>query len=323
MFLKSSIQGVELRRWLPIILIACFGCSTTQEARPAGTNPEVAKTPAVSANKGSVLVVLSSANSIPLKEGKRYRTGYFLNEVMVPVRALMQAQYQPVFATPTGSRAEMDVHSDSASFFANEADYKDIQRLRHELGDLQQTRSLKSVVAEGLDRYRALLIPGGHAAMGDLTESPELATVLRHFHEQGKPTAAICHGPGALLASLPKAHDFIAALANGDRVQAKQLGAEFPYTGYRLTVFSTAEEQTVESGGPNQFLGGKVLFYLEDALRTAGANVEVEQPFKSHVVRDHELITAQQPASDAEFTQALLAAIHEKETATRQVRASQ
>jgi putative intracellular protease/amidase len=232
---------------------------------------------------------------------------------MVPVRALIAAHYEPVFATPHGTPAVMDAHSDSAQFFANEADYRDIVELRHRLHDLQQTRALPELLREGLEPYRGLLVPGGHAAMGDLPENADLGRVLRHFHERQKPTALICHGPGALLSTLPHPNAFTTALAKGDQAAAKSESEGFPYAGYRLTVFSTAEEQTVEDGGAGAFLGGKVQFYLDQALAAAGAHVDVKEPFKSHVVVDRELISAQQPASDTAFTQALLDALQKSQ----------
>jgi putative intracellular protease/amidase len=301
-------------RWLLLfgsILLAA--CAKKPDAATSSRTPAGSPSTSSADSRGRVLVVLSSSNQLPLKEGRSYRTGYFLNEVMVPVRALLAAHYEPVFATPAGTPAVMDPHSDSAQFFAGEADYREIVALRHRLHDLQQTTALSALVGEALEPYRALLVPGGHAAMGDLVESAELGRVLRHFHERRKPTALICHGPGALLSTLARAGDFTTALANGDEAAAKAASVGFPYAGYRLTVFSKAEEQVVEEGGAGAFLGGKVRFYLDQALAAAGAQVEVHEPFKSHVVVDRELISAQQPASDAAFTQALLEALQKSQ----------
>jgi len=46
-----------------------------------------------------------------------------------------------------------------------------------------------------------------------------------------------------------------------------------------MTIFSTAEEQQRE---PLE-IGGKVLFYPDFALRTAGGDVSVVEPWKSYV----------------------------------------
>ncbi|HWA74472.1 MAG TPA: type 1 glutamine amidotransferase domain-containing protein [Polyangiaceae bacterium] len=301
-------------RWLPLFGVFLLGaCARKPDAATSSRAPEGTPSATAASSRGRVLVVLSSSNQLPLKEGRSYRTGYFLNEVMVPVRALLTAHYEPVFATPAGTPAVMDPHSDSPQFFATEADYREIVELRHRLHDLSRTSALSAVLREGLEPYLALLVPGGHAAFGDLLENPELGRVLTHFHERHKPTALICHGPSALLSTLPRAGDFTAALANGDQAAAKAASVGFPYAGYRLTAFSTAEEQVVEEGGAGAFLGGKVRFYLDQALTAAGAQVEVREPFKSHVVVDRELISAQQPASDAAFTQALLDALQKSQ----------
>jgi putative intracellular protease/amidase len=286
-------------------------CAGKPAAAVAATPHSHAVPTASSPSRGSVLVVLSSSNRLPLKEGRSYATGYFLNELMIPVRALIKAHYEPVFATPLGTPAVMDPHSDGANFFVNAAEYREISELRDQLEGLRETRTLTSVLEAGLENYRALFVPGGHAAMGDLVESAELGRVLRHFHERSKPTAVICHGPAALLSTLPRG--FVSALVNGDVAGARAANAGFPYAGYRVTAFSTAEEQAVEEGGRSALLGGKVQFYLDQALTAAGAHVDVKEPFKSHVVVDRELISAQQPASDAAFTQALLDALEKSD----------
>ncbi len=55
---------------------------------------------ASAASKGNILVVVSSESSIELKNGKRYQTGYSLNELAVPVKALIEAGDEVTFANP-------------------------------------------------------------------------------------------------------------------------------------------------------------------------------------------------------------------------------
>src|SRR5687768_5730143 len=75
-----------------------------------------------------ILVVLSSENKITLKDGIVHPTGFFLSELMVPVEALIEAGYEPVFATPKGNRPSMDKVSDSAFWFGgNEARLREIK----------------------------------------------------------------------------------------------------------------------------------------------------------------------------------------------------
>ena len=73
--------------------------------------------------------------------------------------------------------------------------------MTEQLTQAQNVRSLQDVMQQGLDRYSAIFIPGGHAPLIDLANNPMVGTTLQHFHHKGKPTAAICHGPITLLAA--------------------------------------------------------------------------------------------------------------------------
>src|SRR5579859_2747995 len=51
--------------------------------------------------KGKILVLVSSGHGLPLQDGKVYSgAGYYLNELTVPVRALMKDGYEITFANP-------------------------------------------------------------------------------------------------------------------------------------------------------------------------------------------------------------------------------
>jgi putative oxidoreductase len=73
--------------------------------------------------KGKVLVLVSSGHGLPLKDGKVYTgAGYYLNELTVPVRALMKEGYEITFANPKGNTPQMDVHSAVPDFFGGDDD---------------------------------------------------------------------------------------------------------------------------------------------------------------------------------------------------------
>ncbi|WP_394831456.1 type 1 glutamine amidotransferase domain-containing protein [Pendulispora rubella] len=261
-------------------------------------------------SRGKVLVVLSSTNSLPLRDHKEYKTGYFLNEMMVPVKAIVDAGLQPVFANPQGTTPVMDPHSDDPSFFGgNEQTLRDYKAFRDRLEGFSTPRKLRDVVREGLDGYVGVFFPGGHAPMGDLLQDSDVGATLQYFHAKGKPTGLICHGPIALLAASSQPPALVEAIAANDSKKASELARGWIYAGYRMTAFSTAEEKTAEEGGTRAFLGGKVRFYPDEALRMAGGNVETAPPGKSHVVHDRELFTGQQPFSDAEFAAQFLPAL--------------
>src|SRR6202046_3749200 len=74
------------------------------------------------ATKGKILALISSGRGLPLKDGKVYTgAGYYLNEVTVPVRALMNEGYEITFANPTGNTPQVHVHSEVVGFFGGGA----------------------------------------------------------------------------------------------------------------------------------------------------------------------------------------------------------
>ena len=143
--------------------------------------------------KGKVLVLVSSGYGLPLKDGKVYAgAGYYLNELTVPVRALMKEDYEITFANPKGNTPQMDVHSAVADFFGgDEARLQDYLEFRDSLTGLKNPTRISDVIASGLDQYDAVFVPGGHGPMMDLLDDPDAGTVMRHFHETSKPTAVL------------------------------------------------------------------------------------------------------------------------------------
>jgi putative intracellular protease/amidase len=260
-----------------------------------------------SEGRGKILLVASATNTLELQGGRVVPTGYYLDELAVPARLLIDAGYEVVVATPDGNAPPMDASSDDVSHFGN-----DPEKLRQALHfalthpTVQKPESLCDAVAAGLDRFAGIFAPGGHAPMNDLMQDPALGQALRYFHQASKPTAFLCHGPIALLAALPLASEYRRALVGGDLKAAQAAGAGWPYAGYRMTIFSNEEELLAEKS-----LQGKVPFYVADALKGAGGLVENGPAFQSFVVRDRELITGQNPASDRAIAEAFLTALDE------------
>jgi putative intracellular protease/amidase len=100
----------------------------------------------------------------------------------------------------------------------------------------------------------------------------------------------------------------VAALSAGDPAKAHAKAQGWIYSGYKMTIFSTAEEQQRE---PLE-IEGKVLFYPDFALTTAGGNVSVLAPWSSYVIQDRELISGQNPFSDQALLKLLIPALNEK-----------
>ncbi|TAL18799.1 type 1 glutamine amidotransferase domain-containing protein [bacterium] len=263
-------------------------------------------------SKGTVLIAASGAKALELSGGRTVPTGFYLDELSVPALTLIDAGYEIALATPNGVAPAMDARSEKVSRFGG-----DPEKLRRALAFVRAHPSVLKPLGFGeaasgrLESFAALFIPGGHGPMADLMTDPELGKILRHFHETGKPTASLCHGPVALLAALKRAADYRRALASGDAEAAKKASSGWQYADYRMTVYSTEEEKSVEK---NVF-GGRLPFYAADALSGAGGLVENGPPRKPFTVRDRELITGQNPASGQALADALLGALRGKEGA--------
>ncbi len=255
-----------------------------------------------------ILIVASSTDTLELKGNKKIPTGYYLGELAVPAQYFIEAGYAIDIATPTGNKPIMDENSKNLALFDNdELELKAALNFVDTHPSMQRPKTLKEVANNSKD-YVAIYIPGGHAPMNDLMQDPDLGKLLRDFHQDKKVTAFLCHGPVAALAALPNAQEFRKALVAGNRTVARELANTWQYAGYKMTIFSNAEEKISE-----RKMQGEVQFYMADALTLAGGYVENAPVYQSRVVQDRELITGQNPASVLELARAVVKAIEERQ----------
>lgn len=250
-------------------------------------------------SKGQILVLLSSESQMQLQDGKTLSTGYYLNEFGVPADAFMQAGYELVLATPKGNAPVVDEKSVTTQYFAgSEAEMQRIQQVVADIPGIDDTLSLQEVIDGGLAQYEAVFIPGGHAPLIDLANNPQVGTILTHFNAQAKPTAAICHGPIALLSAQHNPQQYQQALVQ----QKTPVASNWIYQGYKMTIFSDAEETVFETS----LKGDKLQYYPGRAMQQAGGNMQYSEAWTPNVVIDRELITGQNPFSDKALAAAML-----------------
>lgn len=247
-------------------------------------------------SKGKILIVLSSEHVLPLKDGKTFETGYYLNELTVPAQKFAEAGYELVFANPKGNVPAVDQSSVTTDYFGGSKDaLESAQRFQGTLTGLAHPLTLNEVAHQDLSQYKAIFVPGGPAPMIDLMANNDLGSILRYFHADHRTTVLLCHGPVALLSATRDPASNQAALQAGNVGQARSLAAKWPYRGYRMTVFSDEEE----SIAAKNVFHADPLFTPQQGLETAGGKVSTVAGWKSNVVQDRELITGQNPASDA------------------------
>lgn len=241
-------------------------------------------------SKVKILVYVSSATAIPLDNGKTANVGVFLGELTEPLEPLVEYGYELTFATPDGNIPTIDSNSITPLAFKFSK-----KRLRHALAfyeklkkmGLDHPKKVSEVLGDEklLNSFDVLFVPGGHAPMTDIlyknwlrgTEAnSETEKLLQYFHGTNKPTALICHGPGALAAVGD-------VYGNG----------KWMYDGYRMTCITNRADKMGEKA-----MGGHMLAYPADILKRKGGRIK-QTPFLlgSKVVEDRELITAQNPFS--------------------------
>jgi putative intracellular protease/amidase len=216
------------------------------------------------------LIVATSCNRLP----SGHPTGLWAEEYAVPYMTLTDAGVEVVVASPAGGAVPVDEKSKPSQ--------SDAKEWAAALVALQSTVALQSVANEEFD---LIFLPGGHGPLVDLADDPTLRDMLSRQDAAGRLIGAVCHGPAGLLA-----------------VQRRD-GSPL-LKGRRVTGFTNIEERLAG-------LHDKVPFLLEDAMKAKGADFHSALlPLLSHVERDGNLLTGQNPKSSHAIGKAMVEALN-------------
>ncbi|EAU81043.1 ThiJ/PfpI family protein [Coprinopsis cinerea okayama7 len=250
-------------------------------------------------SKGKILIILSGADSFAVEKPdgnvSEEKTGFFLTELATPLEKILDAGYDVVFASPHGNKPSIDPLSESilvymGNYWRKKKEEELIERMRVEKS-LYAPRAFSEIGDDELRGFKGVFIPGGHAPLTDLGADPELGRILLHFYRNGKPTAAVCHGPYALLST---------------RVAPNSTG--FAYKGYKLTSWSDASESLVEK------LKGGHIEKVESALRDAGADMQTQTSKNlGSVTVDREVVSGANPLAVAELGEKFVEMLAQKQ----------
>lgn len=224
-----------------------------------------------------ILIVATSHGSM----GAGEPTGVWLEELTTPYYAFVDAGADVTVASIEGGPIPIDPRSLRPQG-KNEAS---VERYLNDQALQTTVKTTVRFTAGMADGYDAVFLPGGHGTMWDYPASPELARVVVRFMEEGKPLAAVCHGPAGLVG---------ARFDNGEPV----------VKGRRVAGFTNSEEKAAG-------LDDVVPFLLETRLRELGAVYVSGPDFKPFAVRDGNLITGQNPASATEAARLTLEAVRD------------
>lgn len=229
----------------------------------------------------NVLMVVSAADSLTMKDGSEHPTGFWAEELVVSHQTLVDAGHTVHIATPGGAKPTVDQVSLAADSAGGEERAEGFRDYLAKIGtELSQPLVLADV---DIASYDAVVMPGGHGPMADLYKDTDLGRLLVAADKDGKVIAPFCHGPAGLLSATDDAGTFI-------------------FAGRRLTVFSNEEELNGGTGENTPWL-------VEDALKEKGAIVNNAAAWSSHVVRDGNLITGQNPQSSEDVAKEVIKAL--------------
>ncbi|WP_157491214.1 DJ-1/PfpI family protein [Flammeovirga sp. SJP92] len=240
------------------------------------------------AQNSKVLFVMSEADTLLLKKGKKKRsTGVFLNEFYQAYKAIINEGYTVDFATPSGGKASIDQES------LNDDYWKENLEMKQEAIDFWESNTAFSnpmILEEAIEReseYIGLVIPGGQGLMVDLIYDQNTPELLKSFAKDQKAIGLICHAP-SLITTIPKNDN--------------------PFIGYNVNSVTGFEEFYIEKfimkGKPKNRKIAK-------QLKKLGLKYEKGRPGKSFAIRDRNLVTSQNPYSGNKFNTLYLKALEE------------
>ncbi|KAF8216151.1 ThiJ/PfpI [Mycena galopus ATCC 62051] len=245
----------------------------------------------------AILFVLTSANKT-LTGGQ---TGWyeFLPEAAHPYYIL--APHANIdFASPKGPNPDVD--EGSVKTFASDAEcikFLADETVKSKLAEAKKLSEVSSKggcfqgilqpASSGVRRnagidYDMIFYVGGHGPAIDLAVDEVNIKLASEFYQAGKITAAVCHGPAAL-------------------VGVKDAQGKSIFAGRAATGFSNAEEIQIDKVKDIPFL-------VEDRIISLGGKYEkAAELWKPHVVVDGNLITGQNPNSAGPIGHAILKAL--------------
>ncbi|KAI0723115.1 class I glutamine amidotransferase-like protein [Earliella scabrosa] len=198
-------------------------------------------------------------------------TGWYLPEAAHPYYVL-SPKYSIDFAAPKGPNPPLDPVSAEQ--------YKDDARFLEDPAVQQKLATAKKLSDVNANDYDAIFYIGGQGPVIDLATDADNIKLATEFYRAGKVTAAICHGPAALVGVTD---------AQGTSI----------FKGRRATAISNAEEDALN-------IAANVPFLIESRLKELGAQYEkAPELWGDCVAVDGTVITGQNPASGTSLGKAI------------------
>jgi len=220
----------------------------------------------------NILFVLTSHDRLGTTGEK---TGFWLEEFAAPYYEFLDAGASITLSSPKGGQPPVDPKS-----ALPENQTEATRRFEADATAQAQLAVTRKLVDLSATAFDAIFFPGGHGPMWDLVVDTTSIALIESFAKAGKPVAAVCHAPVAL-------------------INARGPDGKYLICGKRVTGFSNEEEQAIG-------LASVVPFLLEDRIRERGGLYRRGPVWAPHVEVDGKLVTGQNPASSVPVARSLL-----------------
>jgi putative intracellular protease/amidase len=213
--------------------------------------------------------------------------GFWWAELVHPYWEFTGCGYQVDIFSPDGGNLEGDKWSDPRDESKYSAD--DILSLGfiNSPDHLKQIQNSRPMSALDAPSYDAVLLIGGQGPMYTFFNDDRVHKLAAQVYESGKILGVICHATCILL-------------------KTKLSDGKLLVEGKTWTGFANSEEQYADA-----FLGRHIQpFWIEEqARKLPNTNFVVAGRFRSHAVRDGNLVTGQQQYSGAEAARLIIEAL--------------
>ena len=210
--------------------------------------------------------------------------GYWGEECVEPLTTLDEAGFDVTVATPSGGPAVLD----ERSVDPENVDEETAEWVREVAESDDRLNDPEPLAPEEAADYDAVVFPGGHGTEWDVNQDSDARRILRDAvaGDSGK-ALVVCHAVGILAWTRTSDGDLLV-------------------DGRSVTGFPNAWEEGIVDEHDRMPSGRKLPYWVEDEVKTAGADWDAELDADTSVTVDGDLVTARGPGSSSAAADTLL-----------------
>lgn len=213
--------------------------------------------------KKKILMIGADERYLLTDNGSFFSTGNHPIETLLPMYHMDAAGFAIDVATISGNPLKLE-------FWAMPSEDETVKGFFAKYHDqFKQPLKLADVIAQGLDDYAAIFVPGGHGALIGLPESKDLGEAFNWASKNDRFVISLCHGPAAFLA----------------------VGDSDIYRGYKIYVFPDSMDAEIPEIG---YLPGHLTWKFGEKLKELGFEI-LNDDITGAVHQDRKLLTGDSP----------------------------